>query len=209
MPGDQESLTEPVPRGRRRDPAIDEAVRAAVRELLEQDGYDAVSFQRVAQIAGVGQPAVYRRWPTKSDLVEAAVFFSGGEPVPPPTGDLHGDLSTLGQSLVEGFLEPALRAAIPGLLSAYERAPERRALLQDRALLPVRDLFMRILARDLDDSRNDHVSTTTRLELFDLFIAGVIYPALTAEPEVARAAVPRVARHLRLLVDAYASENRS
>src|SRR3954467_1668973 len=62
--------------GRPRDPRVDEAVRRAALELLVEDGYQATSIQAIARRAGVSAPSIYRRWSSKAELIEAAVFPS-------------------------------------------------------------------------------------------------------------------------------------
>jgi AcrR family transcriptional regulator len=60
------------------DPRVDrtrEAVLAAVRELLIDEGWEAVSQNRVAQRSGVGRSTVYRHWPDRNDLVREAMDF--------------------------------------------------------------------------------------------------------------------------------------
>ena len=62
--------------GRPRDPQVDASIRAATLELLVEDGYQATTIQAVARRAGVSAPSIYRRWSSKAELVEAAVFPS-------------------------------------------------------------------------------------------------------------------------------------
>jgi AcrR family transcriptional regulator len=74
-----------------------------VREILSvtldqlgRDGYAGLSVDQVAQAAGVNKTTIYRRWPTKSDLVIAAIVASRAS-APPfrPTGDFRRDLVAL------------------------------------------------------------------------------------------------------------------
>ena len=60
--------------GRPRDPGLDAAILDATRALLVEHGYQGITMQGVARIAAVHVPAIYRRWRTKFELVEAAVF---------------------------------------------------------------------------------------------------------------------------------------
>ncbi|MEO8107998.1 MAG: helix-turn-helix domain-containing protein, partial [Actinomycetes bacterium] len=61
------------PAGRPRDAGIDHSVLAATRRQLAASGFAALSVAAVAFEAGTTRPAIYRRWPTKSDLAVAAV----------------------------------------------------------------------------------------------------------------------------------------
>jgi AcrR family transcriptional regulator len=48
--------------GRRRDPAIDEKLRHAARQLYAREGWAGYHFEGVARAAGVSKDAVYRRY---------------------------------------------------------------------------------------------------------------------------------------------------
>ena len=47
---------------------------AATRELLVEEGYQATTIVAIARRAGVGTPAIYRRWPRREAIIEDAVF---------------------------------------------------------------------------------------------------------------------------------------
>ena len=55
--------------GRPRNPAVDIAILQAARLLLEEVGCGAFTMEGVATQAGVGKQALYRRWPSKGDLL--------------------------------------------------------------------------------------------------------------------------------------------
>lgn len=76
-------------------------VLRAVSELLIEVGYDGLSVEEVADRAGVHKTTVYRRWPTKPELVYDAVGVHSAEVVPvPDTGTLLGDLQAFARSVV-------------------------------------------------------------------------------------------------------------
>ena len=50
-----------------------DAVREAVRSLVQRAGFEAVSHQQVAEEAGVGRATVYRHWPSRTDLLLEAL----------------------------------------------------------------------------------------------------------------------------------------
>ena len=72
-------------RGRPRDPAIGDSALAAARELLAEVGWDKTTMVAISERAGVGKPALYRRWPSKTHLVFEAVF--GWVDESPPVAD--------------------------------------------------------------------------------------------------------------------------
>ncbi|MDJ0395711.1 TetR/AcrR family transcriptional regulator [Rhodococcus sp. G-MC3] len=59
--------------GRARDTTIDDRVLAVAARYLAESGYDAMSVHRVAADAGTTRQSIYRRWPSKAALAEAAV----------------------------------------------------------------------------------------------------------------------------------------
>ena len=72
------------------------AVLTATAELLDEAGYDAVAYEEVARRAGVHKTTVYRRWPSKPELVADAVGLHSDQHVPiPNTGSFAGDLRAL------------------------------------------------------------------------------------------------------------------
>ena len=71
---------------------------AVTLQLLQEHGYDRLSLEAVATTARASKATLYRRWPTKAELVLAA-FVEGTRQVAvdPDTGTLRGDLLQLGR----------------------------------------------------------------------------------------------------------------
>lgn len=71
---------------------------AVTLRLLQESGYDGLTVDAVAAAARASKATVYRRWPTKAELVLAA-FIEGVRQVAvaPETGCLRGDLLQLGR----------------------------------------------------------------------------------------------------------------
>jgi AcrR family transcriptional regulator len=84
--------------GSRREARTEAILRAALEELAEV-GYSALSIEAVAARVGIAKTTVYRRYPTRLDLVRAAVGQHLDEALgePPDTGSLRGDLIALGR----------------------------------------------------------------------------------------------------------------
>jgi AcrR family transcriptional regulator len=124
MSGSPDAVAAPKAQvGRPRDPALDQAILRAVRELLVERGYHALSIQEVTRRCGVHVRTITRRWKTKAALVAAAVLggddplFADKEAPIPPTGRLDRDLRQLVELSVRYLAEPATRAALPALVS--------------------------------------------------------------------------------------------
>lgn len=69
-------------------------------ELLTEVGYDKMSVGEVASRAGVHKTTVYRRWPTKPELVADAARAHSADAVPiPDTGSVLEDLKLLAREV--------------------------------------------------------------------------------------------------------------
>ncbi len=68
-----------------------ESVLRATAEELSRSGYASLRVEEVASIAGVNKTTIYRRWPTKADLVAAALRFAK-PPLSVETGALRTDI---------------------------------------------------------------------------------------------------------------------
>jgi AcrR family transcriptional regulator len=84
-------------RKRRRGAELEGALLEAAYEELVAVGYERLTYEAVAARAGTSRPVLYRRWPTKRELVLAALRHKAPPlPAEPPnTGDLRGDVLAL------------------------------------------------------------------------------------------------------------------
>jgi AcrR family transcriptional regulator len=107
-------------RGRPRDASLDVRVLAATRELLTEAGFEATTVHAIAKHSGVHSSAIYRRWSSRTAIIEQAVFPGLESWTVAATGDLAGDLRRFVRAYHSAFNEPALRAALPELLRSYQ-----------------------------------------------------------------------------------------
>lgn len=118
------------------------AVRAAVRSLVQQSGFEAVTHQRVAEAAGVGRASVYRHWPDRVDLLVDALVETAPESSPPPSsGDLATDLARELHRLQRILNDSPFVPQLLTLLGRAEWDP------------PLRDLKRRLLSRGIGGLR--------------------------------------------------------
>lgn len=115
---DDAAAVEPARRpGRRRDDTKDDAILQAVRELLTERGYDAMTMDAVAERAGAGKSTVYRRWPSKVQLTVDSLLCVKQPTIDelPDEGSLRADLlgiATISHRLKNDELMSGLLSAI-------------------------------------------------------------------------------------------------
>jgi AcrR family transcriptional regulator len=106
-------------------PGVTEAITEAVLDELADSGYGRLSMEAVARRAGVGKSALYRRWPSKQEMVMAVLAeFSVELAVAPDTGSLHGDLLAILHALRDWLTHPRAARIIPDLAAEGVRNPE-------------------------------------------------------------------------------------
>ena len=104
------------PIGRPRDERIDTEVVSAVLTALKEGGYGAVTIDGIARQVGRARTSIYRRWPSKRNLVAYAVVSEMGENPAADTGAIRGDLEAAVGTLLNAFAGP-LGRALAGLVA--------------------------------------------------------------------------------------------
>ncbi|WP_233521628.1 TetR/AcrR family transcriptional regulator [Streptomyces triticagri] len=104
------------------------AVLDAVVELIAERGMAGLTMDAVAQRAGVSKPAIYRRWPTKQDLVIAAAESRVGPLEVPDLGDFGAELRRILETRLVEYRSPGVARLMAGIIgSAAETDAERSA----------------------------------------------------------------------------------
>jgi AcrR family transcriptional regulator len=84
----------------RGEPVVRGVMEATMAELAGT-GYNALRIEDVAARARVNKTTVYRRWPTKEELVRAALLsVTSGRFGPPETGSLRTDMLAMARNMV-------------------------------------------------------------------------------------------------------------
>jgi AcrR family transcriptional regulator len=166
--------------GRPRDATIDERVVQATRALLVERGFEATTVQAIAERAGVHASAIYRRWPSRTKIIEHVVFPGFASMSVAPTGDLRRDLRRFVRAYVTTLGAPAAVAAIPGLLATYQATDDAGS---PEGWLPVsaRPQFVDIVRAAPAGAVDPAVDVD---DVFDVLLGAVI--ARTLIPTVAR-----------------------
>ena len=136
-------------RGRPADTARDAAIRHATQELLAEVGYDRFTLDAVAARAHASKATIYRRWPSKAELVIDVVGSLAPMPDLADRGSLEADIrAVLGaKEMVDDFR----LGLMSGLVGVMARDSELARVFQQRFLAPraraLRQLFERGVAR--------------------------------------------------------------
>jgi AcrR family transcriptional regulator len=125
--------------GRKRDHSRDAVILEATLDVLAETGYEGMTVDMVAVRAGAARATVYRRWPTKTDLVLDALKRLGPGTVDlellPDTGTLRGDCIALIQPDTSAESERRVRV-ISGLQSVAGRDERIAGVLTDGGMEP-------------------------------------------------------------------------
>jgi AcrR family transcriptional regulator len=185
--------------GRPRDTSINERALAATRELLVQRGFDATTIQAVAEHSGVHASAIYRRWPSRIELIEEATFPGLSPLSVQPTGDLRRDLRRFIRAYLAAFGAPAARAAAAGLF-AHSQTPSRPRPPEMLLRVSARPQFQDILRAAPTGSVDPAVDPD---DVFDMLLGAVLTRTLlstvTARNRPVERTVEMILRMLRPL----------
>jgi AcrR family transcriptional regulator len=158
---------------RRRGEALERALLDAAWEELAEAGYAKMTMEGVAARARTSKPVLYRRWPTRVQLVTAAVRAHLPEVTPasiPDTGSLRGDL-VAALSVASRWHDGLVRQALHGVLSDLYRDPQLSAFLRPDIFGNAAKVMPVILRRASERGEVDLDRITPRVATlpFDLF----------------------------------------
>lgn len=135
--------------GRQRSEAADQAILGATLDLLAENGYGALTVASVIARSGVSSATLYRRWPTKQDLVAAALASMHAEIVDIDTGSLDGDIAEMVRSVADA-LTPRRDDLREDLAVELRRNPEFRAAINEKFIQPRRAVMAGIVDRAVE-----------------------------------------------------------
>lgn len=138
--------------GRPRDESRDADILDAARAELADRGYERMTMAGVAARAGAGKATVYRRWPSKADLVVDTIVCTSQAALSvddvPDTGSLRGDLAALRDLK---HRDEGVWGALAGIAAELKHSPELAAVAEERLVRPrvacLRGLLERAAAR--------------------------------------------------------------
>jgi AcrR family transcriptional regulator len=136
--------------GRPRDSRADRAILEATLGLIAEVGVEAFRTDDVAERAGVGKGAIYRRYRSKENLVTAAVGSLVTEEIEvPDTGSTRTDLVVLMTEAVKLYRRSLPRKLMPNLIGAMAQRPELARAVREGFLAPRRAALQEVLRRGM------------------------------------------------------------
>jgi AcrR family transcriptional regulator len=105
------------------DPRVERtkaAVLTAAAQLLLDEGWDAVTHSRVAEVSQVGRATIYRHWPDAASLVQDTMQQLAGQNHSDPTGRLRDDLIAELEVLRAHMTDPSFVKTMVALLDRAE-----------------------------------------------------------------------------------------
>jgi AcrR family transcriptional regulator len=117
---------------RRRDQVLIAAIHDATLAELTETGYAGLSIDRVAKRARTSKAAIYRRWPSRADLVAAAIRHATEQDhdMTPDTGSIRTDLFVVLRAAADRLAGPFGEAA-RGLITETLANPEATRAARD------------------------------------------------------------------------------
>jgi AcrR family transcriptional regulator len=151
---DPRPIAEPANRlGRPLDVTRDADILGAALDVLAEVGYDGMTIDMVAARAKAGKATLYRRWPSKTELVIDAVACMKNVDVNfaelPDTGTLRGDMIAMIKPPTMRDAEKKLRV-MAGLISLLARNPELADAAHKAVIAPRAKLNRILLQRAVD-----------------------------------------------------------
>jgi len=164
---------------------------AVTLQLLQKHGYDGLTVDAVANTARASKATVYRRWPSKAELVLAA-FTEGVRQVavPPNTGTLRGDLLKLGEICCQQSRQHA--STIRAVLVEVSHHPALNDAFQHNFIDQRKALIQQVLREAID--RGEIAQSAVTDDLWDLLPGYLIFRSIVPDH-------PPTRRTVQALVD--------
>ena len=145
-------MSEEAVRQRRRGGQLEADIREAVLAELAEAGYRGLSMQGVARRAGTGKAPLYRRWPSKDQMLIDVLAHQppGRDEAPADTGQLRGDLIQILTQMATALAQPtgrALYALIVEMVLHRDQHPRAAEAIIETLLEPRLDAITAALRR--------------------------------------------------------------
>ena len=139
--------------GRPLDVSRDADILDAALDVLAEEGFDGMTIDMVAARAKAGKATLYRRWPSKTELVIDAVACMKNSEINldelPDTGTLRGDLIAMMKPAPIRDASQKMRV-MAGLVSLIARNPDLAEAARAAVIAPRAEINRRFLQRAID-----------------------------------------------------------
>ncbi len=157
---------------RPRNADADRAIREATAALLAEGGYAHLTVEGVASRARVAKTTIYRRWPSKAELVFGIMVHPDELGPAPDTGRVRTDLA-----IVMGFIATDITAAtvgqaLLGILLDVARDPALAGAVRERFVGAERRWITAIVDRAV--ARGEVAADTDPDLVLDLLLGSVL-----------------------------------
>lgn len=146
--------------------------------LLQSHGYDRLTVDAVAAEAKASKATVYRRWPSKADLVLAAFIEGTRETaVAPETGSLREDLIAIGTGVAALARQHAM--TMRAVLNEMSHSADLRKAMQDKFVRHRQTMIEEVLAAAVDRGEIDPEAIDP--EIWDVLPGYLVFRCLISE----------------------------
>jgi AcrR family transcriptional regulator len=159
-------------RGRPRSTQCHGAILDSVLQLMQKEGYNAVTIEGVARHAGVGKQTIYRWWGSRAELILEAFANYAADLVPTPDrGSLREDLEAF---IAAGFkrLSRDYGAIMRGLMADAVLDPDFNKILREAFIFKRRAATRVILERGV---KRGEIAKNADLELMTDMLFGPVW----------------------------------
>jgi AcrR family transcriptional regulator len=144
-PGAGRSSNHGPPRGRPRDPAVEQKVFDAATVELAEAGFEGFSVRSVARRSGVSRPSLLLRWPTRDALIVETVERLVHWPRPNVDAPFLDELKAIVARIVE-LMGPTLLGIQLRIVADAPKHPELFAAYQDKVMTKAATRLSTLLA---------------------------------------------------------------
>ncbi len=150
--------------------------------MLEEVGYQALTIEGVAARSGVAKTSIYRRWPSKAEMVFDLMLHSSDE-LPPveDRGSLAGDIDVLAGRFVALVAGPLGRRIFPGLIGDAAGDPALMERLRDTIVLDGRKQIAQVLEHSV---RRGELADTEAVADLQAVLIGAVLMFVLFDPEM-------------------------
>jgi AcrR family transcriptional regulator len=138
------------PRGRPRRASTRTAIVDATLGLLAERGFQGATIEAISARAGVGRNTIYRRWPSKEELIADALHELTADLDVQEGDDLQALLLDWIRDFTRVFADPLFGRIFPVVLGELQSNPVFARVYSERVVRPRYEALLGLLNRALE-----------------------------------------------------------